>query len=521
MPLDPDFAALAQPVAAAAAIPQSAGGSLDPDFAALASPPQAKTAQAAPLLGPWASALVRPIIKTASSAPYMAADAGVALGNILSGRVPLRNPDGSLNWQGNMPASAGGLALPSQGLNQSLDSTTTAPTGIGKVAEFLSTALLSAKLPGMPTSAGPSAAATSRLTASQQQALSAGEGLGMRVTPGARSGSVPLQQMEAKLESQPLTSGPFAAIKSGNQTALNNTAARSIGEAANVVDSTVMGRAADRLGSTFENVRNPKSIVYVDPEAEAAHLEQLEQNYSGLIPQTIASHPLVSQFSKLMQNGGANLEQLGQLSSKLGKAAYKQMTSQGGDRDMGQALYDVKNHVDDLVQSGLSGEDAAIYAAARNQWRNLSLLTKPGVVNSSSGNVSGLNLANMLARTDKAGFLYGHNTSDLYQAARFAQAFRPLVGDSGTATRSSGTLFSTLASMAGAGLGAGGAHAAGHGAEMGAGLGAIALPAALNIASRFYLSPVGNAFARGAITLPGAAQRALPPATVAGLLASQ
>jgi hypothetical protein len=31
--------------------------------------------------------------------------------------------------------------------------------------------------------------------------------------------------------------------------------------------------------------------------------------------------------------------------------------------------------------------------------------------------------------------LFGGNTSDLYDAARYAQAFRPIVGDSGTATR--------------------------------------------------------------------------------------
>jgi hypothetical protein len=32
--------------------------------------------------------------------------------------------------------------------------------------------------------------------------------------------------------------------------------------------------------------------------------------------------------------------------------------------------------------------------------------------------------------------MFAQNDSDLYNAARFAQAFRPIVGDSGTATRS-------------------------------------------------------------------------------------
>jgi hypothetical protein len=49
--------------------------------------------------------------------------------------------------------------------------------------------------------------------------------------------------------------------------------------------------------------------------------------------------------------------------------------------------------------------------------------------------VSGLNLASALTRKDPNGFVFGRNTTPMYEAARFAQAFRPIVGDSGTATR--------------------------------------------------------------------------------------
>jgi hypothetical protein len=76
------------------------------------------------------------------------------------------------------------------------------------------------------------------------------------------------------------------------------------------------------------------------------------------------------------------------------------------------------------------------FQTAREQYRNLMLLTsRVGAVNPSTGNVSGSILANLLQQKDKAGFLFGRNNSDMYNAARFAQAFRPIVGDSGTATR--------------------------------------------------------------------------------------
>lgn len=165
-------------------------------------------------------------------------------------------------------------------------------------------------------------------------------------------------------------------------------------------------------------------------------------------------------------------KQLGQLSSKLGRAAYKQMTGQNGDRDLGKALYAVKDHVDDLVQQNLTGEGKTAYANARGQYRNLMHLTSRGnIVNPSTGNVNGVALASRLQQADRPGFLFGRNTSPLYGAARFAQAFKPLVGDSGTATRMANP-FDPL--------------------EL-----ALGIPA--NLAARAYLSPLGRAAAAGAL----------------------
>lgn len=277
------------------------------------------------------------------------------------------------------------------------------------------------------------------LTAAQQQALERGTALGMRATPGQASGSRALQQFEAKLESQPLTSGPFNALKAANQRVLNGTAARAIGETGTAVDSDTLARASERLGNVFESVRTPNRIVVADPSATSRALDVIDQSVEGLLPgdASIRSNKLVQNLETLTQQSHIHGEQLGSLSSKLGRAAYKQMTSPNGDRDWGQALYAVKDHVDDLVQSTLSAEEAATYAAARTQYRNLMLLTsRTGIVNPSTGNISGAALANKLQQADRNGFLFGQNQSDWYNAARFAQAFKPIVGDSGTATRS-------------------------------------------------------------------------------------
>lgn len=273
------------------------------------------------------------------------------------------------------------------------------------------------------------------LTVAQQEAMRRGQELGFRLTPGQASGSRALQQLEAKLESQPMTSGPFNAIKDQNQRALNRAAAKAIGEVDDVVDSTVLARANERISSVYKLVADdtPRPI---DPDGFLARLSGVESEFEGLLPQALAENPLVSRLFRYAESGSATGRQLQDLASKLGKAANSQMTSASGDRQLGMALFQVKDMADDLLASGLSGETRQLFDAARGQYRNLMLLTqRAGVVNPSSGNVQGNALAGLLQQKDKGGFLYGRNSSDMYDAARFAQAFRPIVGDSGTATR--------------------------------------------------------------------------------------
>lgn len=142
-----------------------------------------------------------------------------------------------------------------------------------------------------------------------------------------------------------------------------------------------------------------------------------------------------------MQNiaakGEASGNELQALSSKIGKRAKNEMTTAMGDRELGSALFQLKEMVDDALAQGLSKEQQAAFQAARANYRNLmTIRSNQGVVNPSTGNASGLNLASALTRKDPQGFVFGSNQTPMYEAARFAQAFRPIVGDSGTATRS-------------------------------------------------------------------------------------
>lgn len=284
------------------------------------------------------------------------------------------------------------------------------------------------------------------LNESMRRAMDAGKNLGLRTTPGQATGSRALQQMEARLESQPLTSGPFNTLKAGNQSTINRVFAKALGETSDVLDDATVGKFLARADKVYEDVADDVARQ-VDPGDFLNRLSNVESEYDGLIPGGITQHPLVQRLFSFAEKGQITGKQAQQLRSQIGKAAQQQMSSPSGNRELGKALFDAQDIADDWLQQGLSGKRLADFNAIRQQYRNFRLMTKSGAINPSTGNVSGAKFANTLQRVDERGFLAGGNQSDLYNASRFAQAFRPAVGDSGTATRMPQGMFEMAASV--------------------------------------------------------------------------
>lgn len=280
------------------------------------------------------------------------------------------------------------------------------------------------------------------LSAGQQKIMQWGRDNGFTLTPGQASGSRALQQIEAKLESQPMTSGTFNRIKDSNQAQLNRFAGKAIGENTDNLSSDVLEAAKDRISGVYKMVADDRARK-IDPDQFLGRLAQIEDDFSGLIYSSDGKaispldNPLIKRMFSYAESGKATGKQLQDLASRLGKAGADQMTTQSGNRQLGMAMFQAKDLADDLLEQGLTGQTAKMFSDARGQYRNLMLLTsRQGVVNPASGNVSGGALASALQGKDKAGYLFNKNQGDLYNAARFAQAFKPIVGDSGTATRS-------------------------------------------------------------------------------------
>lgn len=278
---------------------------------------------------------------------------------------------------------------------------------------------------------------SAKLNPAEKSARDVGKKLGFKQTPGYSSGSKGLKKLEASMESNPFFSRPIDKIKDHNQATVNRIAAKSLGEKSDTLDSVTLRTIKNKIGDTYKKVATDTKRS-LDADDITNRIADIETLYDDLLPEGgLLNHSgSTRKLFNIAAKGEATGRELQQLSSKLNKAASKQMTSPAGDRDMGLALYDVKDVVDDYLQEGLSKELAKEFATARRQYRTLIQLTKRNnVINPSSGDVHPIALANYLQQTDKNGFLFGKNQSDLYNAARFAQAFKPIVGDSGTSTR--------------------------------------------------------------------------------------
>ena len=125
-----------------------------------------------------------------------------------------------------------------------------------------------------------------------------------------------------------------------------------------------------------------------------------------------------------IENGMVNAKQLGDISSNLGKEASSQMTSKLGDRNLGIALFKLRDHVDNLIGDSIADPELSTrYASMLPQYRAYAQLTSsPSVLNSATGNINFTALGKYLQRYDKPGYLRGGNDSDLYNGARWGQA---------------------------------------------------------------------------------------------------
>ncbi|HBG31026.1 MAG TPA: hypothetical protein DDW98_10410 [Gammaproteobacteria bacterium] len=434
-------------------------------------------------------------------APLMATDAGAA-GNV-GGNLALMAPAAAIpginTVTGSTALGAGlGAMQPAESAEEAAANTLISG-GMGAIGSGIARSIGAMVRP-------------SRIPAAARRAAAPVLEQGGRLTPGQAGGSQTLQQIEASMASYPPTAGAFSRIRQGNQAVINRMASRSIGENADAITDDILQNANKRIGEVYDKVASDRQFG-VDANVMLNRITSIDDGLKNVV--NVADEPLVDEALRIAQDGAATGKQLQHLSNRLRVKAEGLMRSPTGDRELGRALFQVREVIDDQLQGSLPIVQREAFRQARDQYKNMMLLTaNKNVLNEATGDVSARNLASVLRSKDRAGYLFGRSrtpeTRGLHEVARFGRTFGSIVGDSGTATRS--FLPQMLASTA---VGGGATAVAGGDATTGAMAGA-ALPLALSAIARGYTSPVVvNYVMRGlpAFQAPPAVARRLGAAT--------
>ncbi len=312
----------------------------------------------------------------------------------------------------------------------------------------------------------------SELTQGELEIIEGARRSGMAVLPGQASGNKFMRQMEASAASNPLMSGVFGEVEQANKEQLNRLAARAMGIGdANSVSAEVRALAEHNIGQRFEQVG--RAIGPVDTAPLQKTLRELAKDEStALLPRTeldsIVARFDRGQASRGVAVAGEGTDQVSGVSLMRERSRIARQMRDAyarNDSSAGELYGNVLDAMDDAVAKAAvrtaKGDPTAgadllgQYSSAREQWNVLRAMDRGGV--SIDGNVLPGQAARLINSGDKTGFMgrandagqslqkrgtgiLGQNpTGDLYDALRFAhsQIGRPVVGDSGTATRMS------------------------------------------------------------------------------------
>ena len=436
-------------------------------------------------LGPWASAAVRPIAKGVAALPLLAMDAGVAARNLVTG---------------------GNYEHPSTMFNRALDSYTTTPEGIGKGAEFVSSALVGARAVPNPTAAAQAPAGFARPAANMtQQVLREGRQAGYVAPPAtAPNPSVLARTMEG-------VAGKLSTAQSAstrNQAVTNRLARRAVGLADNApLTRESLSAVRAQAGRVYEQIARSGDIAadsqYIDDLAQLSrNSDEIAKDFPEL--GAAASHEIRQLTDGLLKDRFAarsGMELLKELRKQASNNTTGAAAADPAKRALGYAQREAASAVEDLVMRNLAARGNPQLAQAFNQARTTIARAHDveSALNESTGNVA----AQTMGRLAKKGKPL---SGDLEMIARFSRAFPK-------ATQEVNQSFLGLSPLdyAVGGLSTTAGLAAGHG--MASVLPALVLPTA-RVGARAAL--MSGPMQRGAAGLPGAG---VPPSATRAIAA--
>lgn len=394
------------------------------------------------------------------------------IASTVGGMVPslIAAPLGGASILGQIGAGAGLSAITSQSGELGFDAAIGAALGAGGMgAQNIVQRVVSGRAAAREARTAARAAA-SELTQGEREVIDGARRAGMVVLPGQAAGNKFMRQMEASMASHPMTSGVFAEVEQANKAQLNRLAARAMGvDGADSVSAEVRAVAEQQLSQRFEQVG--RAIGPVDTAPLQKALRELgKEESTALLPRTELDNIMArferGQGARSMAVAGEPVDQVSGVALMRERSRIARQMRDAyarNDSSAGELYGNVLNAMDEAVERAAirtargdpSAGEALLrqYSSAREQWNVLRAMDRGGA--SIDGNVMPGQAARLIRSGDKGGFwgladdagqtiqkrgtgIVGQNpTGDFYDALRFAgsQIGRPVVGDSGTATR--------------------------------------------------------------------------------------
>lgn len=272
--------------------------------------------------------------------------------------------------------------------------------------------------------------------------------LGIELSPGERTNSLPMRQAEASLRSSPMSPVGWrlnvAREKAGER--LNEIVLKAAGAPpGSELSAGIVSRRADELGAIFDRVENQIGRVRIDNEAR----RQLNDLMNAASRPTNPNRKAMAVIGRLQRSQDFNRQLTGQELKELRTFYQGESTKawNNSDVNMGRVydgLVDVLEGIVDRQVARQAGKFTKnqrlpeIWKKARREWAIIKALRAPGSM--ANGGLSPGAFSNHLKRYDKnyrdmRPMKPGDPRGDLYDALRINEYFGDVVRDSGTATR--------------------------------------------------------------------------------------
>jgi hypothetical protein len=182
------------------------------------------------------------------------------------------------------------------------------------------------------------------------------------------------------------------------------------------VTSGVMKQAQDAYKAALDTGRNANTIFQDNPRTIATTLANMaqDQGYEKDTLKELLARPEVTKLFRILQDGKATTEQLGNASSALGASA-----AGASDSILRNTLFKFRDYAEDAIKSSLSPADAATYEQGLTKFKAYQQIANSGALNTTTGEVNPVKLLNSIK--NDADWINGTNQSPLYQVLRHVE----------------------------------------------------------------------------------------------------